>query len=61
MITDLEVLKVSCHTKFIFAEREAQCSLGECGPQGGLLQFYKGSRGIYHKCVNLIHFFAPTF
>ena len=24
------VLKVSCHTKF--AEREAQCILGECGP-----------------------------
>ena len=25
-------LKVSCHTKFRFAEREAQCILGECGP-----------------------------
>ena len=24
-------LKVSCHTKFKFAEREAQCILGECG------------------------------
>ena len=28
----LEVLKVSCHTKFRFAEREAQCILDECGP-----------------------------
>ena len=27
-----ELLKVSCHTKFRFAEREAQCILGECGP-----------------------------
>ena len=25
----LEVLKVSCHTKFRFAERKAQCILGE--------------------------------
>ena len=25
------ILKVSCHTKFRFAEREAQCILGECG------------------------------
>ena len=25
-------LKVSCHTKFRFAEREAQCILGEYGP-----------------------------
>ena len=25
-------LKVSCHTKFRFAERKAQCILGECGP-----------------------------
>ena len=33
MITDLRsFLKVSCHTKFRFAEREAQCILGECGP-----------------------------
>ena len=32
MITDLRSLKVSCHTKFRFAEREAQCILGECGP-----------------------------
>ena len=33
MITDLRsLLKVSCHTKFRFAEREAQCILGECGP-----------------------------
>ena len=33
MITDLRsILKVSCHTKFRFAEREAQCILGECGP-----------------------------
>ena len=33
MITDLgSFLKVSCHTKFRFAEREAQCILGECGP-----------------------------
>ena len=24
-------LKFSCHTKFRFAEREAQCILGECG------------------------------
>ena len=28
----LEVSKVSCHTKFRFAEREAQSILGECGP-----------------------------
>ena len=28
----LEGLKVSCHTKFRFAEHEAQCILGECGP-----------------------------
>ena len=32
MITDSSFLKVSCHTKFRFAEREAQCILGECGP-----------------------------
>ena len=33
MITDLRsFLKVSCHTKFRFAECEAQCILGECGP-----------------------------
>ena len=33
MITDLvSFLKVSCHTKFRFAEREAQCILSECGP-----------------------------
>ena len=33
MITDLRsFLKVSCHTKLRFAEREAQCILGECGP-----------------------------
>ena len=33
MITDLKsFLEVSCHTKFIFAEREAQCILDECGP-----------------------------
>jgi len=33
MITDLRsFLKVSCHTKFRFAEREAQCILDECGP-----------------------------
>ena len=25
-------LKVSCHTKFRFSEREAQCILRECGP-----------------------------
>ena len=25
-------MKVSCHTKFRFAEREAQCILGEYGP-----------------------------
>ena len=25
-------LKVSCHTKFRFAEREAKCILAECGP-----------------------------
>ena len=25
-------LKVSCHPKFRFAEREAKCILGECGP-----------------------------
>jgi len=25
-------LKVSCHTKFRFAKREAQSILGECGP-----------------------------
>ena len=32
-ITDLRsFLKVSCHRKFRFAEREAQCILGECGP-----------------------------
>ena len=31
--TDLKsFLKISCHTKFRFAEREAQCILGECGP-----------------------------
>ena len=24
----------------------------------GLLQFYKGSRGVYHKCANLIYFFC---
>ena len=33
MITDLRsFLKVSCDTKFRFAERKAQCILGECGP-----------------------------
>ena len=33
MITDLRsFLKVSCQTKFRFAEREAQCILGHCGP-----------------------------
>ena len=33
MIADLRsFLKVSCHTKFTFAEREGQCILGECGP-----------------------------
>ena len=33
MITDLRsFLKVSCHTKFRFAELEAQCILGERGP-----------------------------
>ena len=34
MITDLRSFesRVSCHTKFRFAEREAQCILGECGP-----------------------------
>ena len=32
MTTDLRSLKVSCHTKFRVAEREAQCILGECGP-----------------------------
>ena len=25
-------LKVSCHTKFRFAKRKAQCIVGECGP-----------------------------
>ena len=29
---DNSFLKVSCHTKFKFAEREAQCILGACGP-----------------------------
>ena len=29
-------MKVSCHTKFRFAEREAQCILGECGPLSSL-------------------------
>ena len=28
----IEGLKVSCHTKFRFAEGEAQYILGECGP-----------------------------
>ena len=38
MITDLRsFLKVSCHTKFRSAEREAQCILGECAP---LMAFY---------------------
>ena len=32
MITDLRRFEVLCHTKFRFAEREAQCILGECGP-----------------------------
>ena len=32
MITGNSFLKVSCHTKFRFAEREAQCILVECGP-----------------------------
>ena len=33
MITDLRsFMKVSCRTKFRFAELEAQCILGECGP-----------------------------
>ena len=33
MITDLRsFLKVSCHAKFRFPEREGQCILGECGP-----------------------------
>ena len=33
MITDLgSIKKVSCHTKFRFAVREAQCILGGCGP-----------------------------
>ena len=26
--------------------------------QGGLLQFCKGSRGVYHKCANLFIFFC---
>ena len=32
MITDLRSLKVSCHTNFRVAEREAQCILSEFGP-----------------------------
>ena len=27
-----KVLRVSCHTKFRFAESGTQCILGECGP-----------------------------
>ena len=33
---DNSFFKVSCHTKFRFAEREAQCVLGECGPLNSL-------------------------
>ena len=29
--------------------------------EGGLLQFYKGARGVYHKYANFIYFFASIF
>ena len=30
--------QISCHTKFRFAEREAQCILGECGPLKSIIE-----------------------
>ena len=35
-------LQVSCHTKFRFAKREAQCILGECGPLKAALFEFSG-------------------
>ena len=38
-ITDLRsFFQISCHTKFRFAEREAQCILGECGPLKSIIE-----------------------
>ena len=42
MITDLRSFEGLCYTKFRFAEREAQCILGECGPLSCYaIPFYK--------------------
>ena len=44
-ITDLRsFLKISCHAKFRFAEREAQCILGECGPLNSLIRLKQWRR-----------------
>ena len=58
----LEVLKVSCHTKFRFAEREAQCILGERGPLIICRSYalfwilFTHVKPVKYKCVNHVKF-----
>ena len=52
MITDLwSCLKASFHTKFRFAEREAQCIFGECGPLIDLVSDEPGGFPASHRLM----------
>ena len=54
IITDLRsFFKVSCHMKFRFAEREAQCILGECGP---FMRMMKLHHLVHYTIVNNLIF-----
>ena len=60
MITDIFFFK--CHTKFRFAEREAQCILDECGPL--IIQSRKSLRKIcvyVNACNNLYYKMKSIF